>query len=87
MLFTLLAESLRSFLDKPGSFLDKSDLSRKDQNGSASRLLVILLKKDLSLYFCFKVNKKLINLEDNRRSNSCVQWNSGWGCTRISLQY
>ena len=81
MLFTLLAESLRSFLDK-------SDLSRKDQNGSAGRLLVILLKKKkLSFYFCFKVNKKLINLEDNRRSNSCVWWKSGWGCTRISLQY
>ena len=36
MLFTLLAELLRSFLDKPGSFLDKSDLSRKDQKDSAS---------------------------------------------------
>lgn len=45
MLFTLLAELLRSFLDKPGSFVDKSDLSRKDQNDSASWLLVILLKK------------------------------------------
>ena len=59
MLFTLLAESLRSFLDKQGSFLDKSDLSRKDQNGSASRLLVILLKKELSLHnFLFQGQQK-----------------------------
>ena len=54
MLFTLLAESLRSFLDKPGFFPGKSDLSRKDQNDSASRLLVILLKKRTFFIFLFQ---------------------------------
>ena len=49
--------------------------------------LLFCLKKELSVYPCFKVNKKLINLEDNRRSNGCVRRKSGWGCTRISLQY